>query len=93
MWTVFLTAVSFLIFLDLARDATEILTILFVARFENTLLVFMGAVCALAAASAIETMIGNRLSEILTYERIQIFSVLVFLVIGTAAILAALLHL
>jgi len=93
MWTVFLTAVSFLIFLDLARDATEILTILFVARFENTLLVFMGAVCALVAASAIETMIGYRLSKILTFERIRIFSVLVFLVIGTAAILAALLHL
>jgi len=93
MWVVFLTAVSFLMLLDLAGDATEVLTILFVARFENTLLVFMAAVCALVAASAIETMIGNRLSKILTHERIRIFSPLVFFVIGTAAILAALLHL
>lgn len=93
MWTVFLTTVSFLILLDLAGDATEVLTILFVAQFENTVLVFMGAVCALVAASAIETMIGNRLSKILTPKRIRIFSVLVFLVIGTAAILTALLHL
>jgi putative Ca2+/H+ antiporter (TMEM165/GDT1 family) len=93
VWAVFLTTVPFLMLLDLTGDATEVLTILFVARFENTLLVFMGAVCALVAASAIETMIGNRLSKILTRDRIRIFSPLVFLVMGTAAILAALLHL
>jgi len=93
LWTVFLTMVSFLALLDLAGDATEVLTILFVARFENTLLVFTGAVCALVAASAVETMIGNRLSKFLTPERIRIFSTLVFLVIGTTAILTALFHL
>jgi len=91
--TMFLTMVSFLISLDLAGDATEVLTILFVARFENTLLVFAGAVCALVAASAIETMIGNRLSRILTPSRIRLFSTLVFLVIGTTAIFTALFHL
>jgi putative Ca2+/H+ antiporter (TMEM165/GDT1 family) len=92
-WTVFFTMVSFLALLDLAGDATEVLTILFVARFENTLLVFTGAVCALVAASAVETMIGNRLSKILTPQRIRIFSTLVFLAIGATAILTALFHL
>lgn len=93
LWFVFLNAVSLLILLDLAGDATEVLTILFVARFQNALLVFAGAVPALIAATALETMIGNRLSRILSSRRIRIFSVFVFLTIGTAAILTALFHL
>ncbi|MGP8069076.1 MAG: TMEM165/GDT1 family protein [Candidatus Bathyarchaeia archaeon] len=90
---VFLNAVFLLILLDLAGDATEVLTILFVARFQNTILVFLGAVVALIAATAVETMIGNRLSKILSSKRIRIFSLFVFLTIGSAAILTALLHL
>jgi putative Ca2+/H+ antiporter (TMEM165/GDT1 family) len=90
---IFLSAVSFLVLLDLAGDATEILTIVFVARFQNPLLVFVGAVCALVAATALETLIGNRLSKLLTPERIRIFSFLVFLIIGTAAILTSILQL
>ena len=93
LWLVFLNAVSLLIVLDLAGDATEVLTILFVARFQNTLLVFVGAVVALIAATAFETMIGNRLSKILSPKRIRIFSLLVFLTIGSTAILTALFHL
>jgi putative Ca2+/H+ antiporter (TMEM165/GDT1 family) len=90
---IFLSAVSFLVLLDLAGDATEILTIVFVARYQNPLLVFVGAVCALVAATALETLIGNRLSKLLTPERIRIFSFLVFLIIGTAAILTGILQL
>jgi len=90
---VFLGAVSLLVLLDLAGDATEVLTILFVARFQNTLLVFTGAVIALVCATAVETLIGNRLSKILSSKRIRIFSLFVFLTIGSAAILTALLHL
>jgi putative Ca2+/H+ antiporter (TMEM165/GDT1 family) len=92
LWFVFLNAVSLLILLDLAGDATEVLTILFVARFQNTLLVFVGAVVALIAATAVETMIGNRLSKILSSKRIRIFSLCVFLTIGSVAIFTALLH-
>ena len=90
---VFLNAVSLLILLDLAGDATEVLTILFVARFQNALLVFVGAVVALIAATGVETMIGNRLSKILSPKRIRIFSLFVFLTIGSAAILTTLFHL
>lgn len=90
--SVFLNAVGFLVLLDLAGDATELLTILFVARFQNPLLVFAGAVVALIVATAVETMIGNRLGKILTVERIRIFSLVVFLTIGITAILTVLLH-
>jgi putative Ca2+/H+ antiporter (TMEM165/GDT1 family) len=93
LWFVFLNAVSLLILLDLAGDATEVLTILFVARFQNALLVFVGAVVALIAATGVETMIGNRLSKILSPKRIRIFSLFVFLTIGSAAILTTLFHL
>ena len=92
LWFVFLNAVSLLILLDLAGDATEVLTILFVARFQYILLVFVGAVIALIAATAVETMIGNRLSKILSPRRIRIFSLFVFLIIGTTAILTAVFH-
>jgi putative Ca2+/H+ antiporter (TMEM165/GDT1 family) len=74
VWLVFLNAVSLLILLDLSSDATEVLTILFVARFQNTILVFVGAVIALIAATSIETIIGNRLSKILSPKRLRIFS-------------------
>jgi putative Ca2+/H+ antiporter (TMEM165/GDT1 family) len=90
---VFLSAVGLLAVLDLAGDATEILIILFVARFQNTLLVFVGALVALIAATAVETMIGNRLSKLLSIRRIRIISLCVFLIIGSAAILTTLFHL
>jgi len=93
LWFIFLNAVSLLILLDLAGDATEVLTILFVARFQNALLVFVGADLGLIAATGVETMIGNRLGKILSSKRIRIFSLFVFLTIGSAAILTTLFHL
>jgi putative Ca2+/H+ antiporter (TMEM165/GDT1 family) len=88
----FLTAVGLLILLDLAGDATEVLTILFVARFHDAVTVFAAAVIALVAATAVETTIGNRLSRILSVNRIRIFSLLVFLIIGSTAVVSVLLH-
>lgn len=89
---IFLSAVGLLMLLDLAGDATEVLTILFVARFGNALIVFTAAVIALIAATGVETMIGNRLSRILSASKIRVFSLIVFLIIGTAAILSVVLH-
>lgn len=85
-WSIFLGAVSLLVILDLAGDATEILTIVFVARFSNALLVFLGAVLALVAASAVETILGSRLKRYLSPRRLRILSLLVFLVIGSVVI-------
>ena len=92
MMQLFLSAVGLLVLLDLAGDATEVLTILFVARFGDAVLVFIGAVLALIAATAVETMIGNRLSKLLSKNRIRTLSLIVFLTFGTTAILSALLH-
>ncbi len=82
----FLTIISMLVVLDLAGDATEVLTIVFVARFQNVLLVFVSCVVALSAASAVETIIGNRLGKLFSFEKIRIFSLAVFVIIGTIVI-------
>jgi putative Ca2+/H+ antiporter (TMEM165/GDT1 family) len=84
--SIFLGAVSLLIILDLAGDATEILTIVFVARFSNALLVFLGAVLALVTASGVETILGSRLKRYLSPKRLRILSLLVFLLIGSLVI-------
>ena len=90
VWSVFLGAVSMLILLDLAGDATEVLTIVYVARFSNVLLVFFGAVLALVAASAVETILGSRLKKYLSPKRLRVLSLLVFLVLGSYIILTSL---
>jgi putative Ca2+/H+ antiporter (TMEM165/GDT1 family) len=82
----FLSTVALLAFLDLAGDATEILTIIFLAHFQNILLVFVGTLTALIAATAVETFLGRQLQKILSPKRLRMFSVLVFLSIGTIII-------
>jgi len=79
--------VSMLAILDLAGDATEILTIVFVARFENAVLVFVGALTGLVAATAVETAIGNQLTKVFSLARIRFFSLLVFLIVGSTLII------
>ena len=85
--SIFLGAVLMLCALDLAGDATEVLTIVYVAHFENLLLVFTGCVLALVSASAVETALGNRLGRALSIQRIRIISLAIFLVIGLIVIL------
>jgi putative Ca2+/H+ antiporter (TMEM165/GDT1 family) len=89
-WSIFLGAVLLLVLLDLAGDATEVLTIVFVARYENLLLVFFGCVLALVSASAVETAIGNRLGKFLSIKRLKILSLAVFLIIGVLVLLGSL---
>jgi putative Ca2+/H+ antiporter (TMEM165/GDT1 family) len=79
--------VSMLAILDLAGDATEILTIVFVARYENALLVFVGALTGLVAATAVETTIGNQLTKVFSLARIRLFSLVVFLIVGSTLII------
>ncbi len=89
-WSVFLGAVALLALLDLSGDATEVLTIVYVAHFGNALLVFIGAVVALVVASAVETILGRKLSKILSVSRIRILSLLVFLIIGSYIVVSTL---
>jgi Ca2+/H+ antiporter, TMEM165/GDT1 family len=85
-WSIFIPVVLTLIALDLAGDATELVTIVLLARFEDVLVVFSGAVIGLVAAVAVETALGNRLGKVLSPQRIKYLSIIVFLIIGTVVI-------
>jgi putative Ca2+/H+ antiporter (TMEM165/GDT1 family) len=91
MWPAFFTAVSMLALLDLSGDATEVLTIIFVAHFQDALLVFVGALSALIAATAFETFLGSQLRRILSLNRLRILSILIFLALGTGVIVTTIL--
>ena len=83
----FLTLVGALALLDIAGDATEIVTIVFAAHYANALLVISAALTGLVAATAMEATLGNRLGHVLTPGRLRYLSAAVFLVVGTAIIL------
>ncbi len=82
-WRGFFAFVAALVLLDLAGDATEILTVVFVAQYSDASLVFAASCAGLFAATAAETALGNRLAHVLTRERIRLFSIGIFLILGT----------
>jgi len=86
-WAILLSAVLTLVLLDLAGDATELLTIVLLARFQDAVVVFAGAVIGLVAAVGVETALGNRLGRLLSPKRLRYLTVTVFLVLGTTVIL------
>lgn len=83
-WRAFAAMVVALALLDLAGDATEILTIVFVAHFANPLLVFTGVCSGLVSASALEATLGSRLGRLLTPLRLRLVSVVVFIGLGAS---------
>jgi putative Ca2+/H+ antiporter (TMEM165/GDT1 family) len=88
-WRAFFAILLALIVLDLAGDATELLTVIFVAQYEDLLLVFLAAAVALTAASGVEAVLGNRLGRLLSAKRIRYLSIIVFLIIGSVILLTA----
>jgi putative Ca2+/H+ antiporter (TMEM165/GDT1 family) len=88
-WRAFFAIVGTLALLDLAGDATEILTIVFVAQYSDVFLVFAGALTGLVIATAVETTLGSRLRTILTPQRLRLVSVTIFLVLGLAIIVSS----
>jgi putative Ca2+/H+ antiporter (TMEM165/GDT1 family) len=90
VWSIFIPAVLTLIALDLAGDATELVTIVFLARYQDALVVFGGAVVGLVAAVAVETALGNRLGRVLSRKRIKYLSIAIFTVIGVTVIVTTL---
>jgi putative Ca2+/H+ antiporter (TMEM165/GDT1 family) len=78
----FLALVAALAFLDIAGDATEVLTIVFVAHYSNLVFVFAGVCAGLYLATAVETAMGSRLGRLLTPGRLQYVSVGVFVTLG-----------
>lgn len=89
---VFLGMVATLALLDIAGDATEILTIILVAQYSDSLLVFSATCTGLIAATAMETVLGNRVGRLLTRERIRYVSIVVFLLIGAFIIVTIVVH-
>jgi putative Ca2+/H+ antiporter (TMEM165/GDT1 family) len=90
LWSIFFPALLTLIVLDLAGDATELVTIVLLARFEDGVVVFSGAVIGLVAAVAVETALGNRLGKVLSPKRIKYLSIAVFTIIGVTVIVTSL---
>jgi putative Ca2+/H+ antiporter (TMEM165/GDT1 family) len=90
VWSIFIPAVLTLIALDLAGDATELVTIVFLARYQDALVVFAGAVIGLVAAVAVETALGNRLGRVLSRKRIKYLSIAIFTIIGMTVIVTTL---
>jgi putative Ca2+/H+ antiporter (TMEM165/GDT1 family) len=88
-WRAFFAMVSALALLDLAGDATEVLTLVLVAQYQAPLFVFSGCLAGLLAATAVETALGNRLGRVLTPGRIRYASVVVFLALGLSIIFLA----
>jgi len=88
-WIAFFSIVAALALLDIAGDATEVLTIVLVARYSNPILVFSAACTGLISATAFETALGNRLGRMLTPQRIRYVSTVVFLVLGTIIIISS----
>jgi Ca2+/H+ antiporter, TMEM165/GDT1 family len=86
-WGSFFALVAALAVLDLAGDATEVLTLVFVARYQDPILVFLGACFGLISATAVETALGNRLGRLFTPRRLRVGSAAVFLTLGTLILL------
>jgi len=86
-WRVFFALTGSLALLDLAGDATEVLTVVLVAQYSAPLFVFSAVYSGLIAAVAVETALGNRLGKLLTPRRLRIGSAAIFVLLGLAIIL------
>lgn len=89
-WKLFFGIVAGVALLDMAGDATEVLTIVLAARYSNPILVFSAACTGLISAAAFETALGNRLGRMLNPQRIRYISMVVFLALGTFIIISSL---
>jgi putative Ca2+/H+ antiporter (TMEM165/GDT1 family) len=85
-WRVFVALVLSLAELDLAGDATEVLTMVLVARYSDPLFVFSAVCLGLVSATAVETTLGSRLGGILTPRRLRMGSAIIFLILGVAIV-------
>jgi len=86
-WRVFFALLASLALLDLAGDATEVLTVVFVAQYGSLLFVFSSVYLGLISAVAVETVLGNRLGKLITPRRLRIGSAAIFVLLGLAIII------
>ena len=81
-WRVFLTLVASLALLDLAGDATEVLTVVLVANYGSPIFVFSSVCVGLFSAAAVEATLGSKLGKLLTPRRLQVGSAVIFILLG-----------
>ncbi|HUI23942.1 MAG TPA: TMEM165/GDT1 family protein [Nitrososphaerales archaeon] len=81
-WRVFLTLVASLALLDLAGDATEVLTVVLVANYGSPIFVFSSVCVGLFSAAAVEATLGSKLGRLLTPRRLQVGSAVIFILLG-----------
>ena len=81
-WRVFLALVASLALLDLAGDATEVLTVVLVANYGLPLFVFSSVWVGLVSAAAAEATLGSKLGKLLTPRRLQVSSAVIFILLG-----------
>ena len=86
-WRAFFGAVGTLALLDLAGDATQILTVVFVAQYSDALLVFLAACVGLTSAAAAEAALGRVLKAALSPRTLSYLSAALLIVIGGALVL------
>ncbi len=89
-WKAFFGIVAALALLDIAGDATELLTIVLAVQYTDAVLVFSAACTGLIAATAFETVLGNRIGRMLTPHRLRYVSTAVFLFLGILIIASSL---
>ncbi|QQG49042.1 MAG: TMEM165/GDT1 family protein [archaeon] len=82
----FLQMFAALAILDLAGDATMILTVVLAAQYADKLFIFSSICLGLIAATAFETALGNRLGRMLTPRRLKYAASAVFITIGVVII-------
>jgi len=81
-WKAFFALVASLALLDLAGDATEVLTVVLVANYGSPLFVFASVYVGLSSAAAAEAILGSRLGKLLTPRRLQFGSAAIFILLG-----------
>ena len=86
----FFTLVGALVLLDVAGDATEVLTVVMVARYAEPLIVFGAACAGLYAATAMEAALGVKLGRMLSPRRLRVTSAAIFLALGAFILLTSL---
>lgn len=69
-------------------DKTEIAVIALSAQYHAPIMVFVGAVLALASVSALGVVIGSRLSNVVPMDKLRVGSGILFIIFGIMFLLA-----
>lgn len=72
-------------------DKTQLVIIALTARFQNPLIVLIGALTGLGVVVSLGVFLGSKISDLVDRERIELISAILFIVLGFAFLLEPLL--